>query len=441
MSKRRPMLKNRSGVAFGNERVASKERGRPFMLAVGLLGIGFLVLLVAIAYNAPNSIPGRSYYTVQAQFDNADNITPHSQVRIGGRLVGQVLEPKAQDGNAVVDLQIDPAYGPLPSDSRVEVRPRSPVGVRYVDIVPGKSSTDLGEGEMIPSSQTSATTPLDSVLSTFDPVTRKRAQDMFSELGAGFVGRGEDLNQTLGATPAMLRDSKKVLGALADRPGRMRGFVRDSEGAVTAFDPVRRPLAEGFEPEAQALRPFADAADDIHATLEQAPPALDTLQSRLPRVDALVGEVRGFAANVRPALAVAPGAFRETSAMLSEARPGLRDAERTVDLAGRAVEPTVEWLDTTLPVLPTLDATFADGTPIVAKLGAHGCDIHAFGANWSSMMSQGSESGGVLRFRLVSPTAESLVGVGEAFEDTPLFAQNENPYPAPCEAGTEKLGG
>src|SRR5581483_6741782 len=74
--------------------------------AIALLTIGALVGFVAIGLQAPNSIPGRSYYTVTAELSDAANVGPHTSVRIGGVRVGQVLNPRFEHGRPVVDLQL-----------------------------------------------------------------------------------------------------------------------------------------------------------------------------------------------------------------------------------------------------------------------------------------------------------------------------------------------
>src|SRR5213083_1543975 len=139
----RRLLSERFGRPVG------QPRKRLSMILLGLAGIGVTVLMVYIGFKAPDSIPGRAYFTVRAQFKDADNVSKHSQVRIAGRIVGHVL--------AVVKLQMDPIVKPLRSDTRVVVRPRSAVGVRYIDVVPGKRGRPLREGDLIPDAQTQAT--------------------------------------------------------------------------------------------------------------------------------------------------------------------------------------------------------------------------------------------------------------------------------------------
>ncbi|MBA2350186.1 MAG: MCE family protein [Solirubrobacterales bacterium] len=402
------------------------------MASVGMVGVLAVVVLTVIGFNSPNAIPGRSYYNLTAKFDTADNLTAHYQVRMGGKLVGQVLDPRVEDGQAVVDLQLEPSVEPLRSDTTLEVRPRSPVGVRYLDIEPGQKGTPMPEGATIPAKQTGSTTQLDEVLSTFDPKTRARTQVFMKELGTGFAGRGQDLNDTIGITPKMLRDTRTVLSAFTERPGSIRSIIRGGGTLADTADPVRIAIADGFAPEAEALKPFTEERDAVQSTLDKAPGALATVRSGLPQVDPLIEQVRGLARDVRPALRAGPTTFAQTSALLQEARPGLRDADDTLELADDAVLPTIRLLDTVKPVLPVLDSTLENGTPLVSTLGAYGCDIVQYGERWTSMLAFGNQDGGALRLNLQFGP-ESVYG---ATARSPL-AGPTNPRPEPCVAGTE----
>jgi ABC-type transporter Mla subunit MlaD len=414
-----------------------------------VIGVVGVFVLVFVGFKSPDAIPGRSYYNIKAKFKNADNLTGHYQVRDGGKLVGQVLNPRVENGEAIVDLQLDPSVKPLKSDTRIEVRPRSPVGVRYVDIKPGTRGADLPENGVIPASQTSSTVQLDTVLGTFDPDTRANAQRFFRELGTGFAGRGEDLNEAIGGAPQMLsaagggagaadtlQASSGWLDAIADRQGGVRNLISGAGTLADASDPVRQQIADGFAPEAQALQPFTQERDAVHSTLEKAPGTFNTVSASLPEVDGLVEQVRGFARDVRPGLQAGPASFAQTSALLRESRPGLRAAERTLQTAGKAVQPTLNLLSTVRPVLPQIDSTLTNATPILKNLGAHGCDLNLFGTRWTSMMGYGNQDGAVLRFNLTFGP-ESLYGQTRKLTGS----HPANAYPKPCEAGTEKVGG
>jgi ABC-type transporter Mla subunit MlaD len=421
-------------LRWGNERVASRERSKAFMVSLGLFGIGVFVAFAYIGFEAPNAIPGRSYYNLYAQFKNADNVTYHYQVRVDGDIVGQVLNPTVSHGIATVELQMDPSVQPLRSDTTVQVLPRSAVGVRYVEVTPGLHGRPLPNNATIPSRQTSATEQLDTALSTFNAPTRANLQSFLRSFGEGLVGRGQDLNDTIGAAPRFLTGGNELLSAISSHPGSVKSLISGSATMANATYPVRTVASTGFHPEAQALLPLHQAQSGVDGTLTQAPPALTTLQAKLPAFDRLAQQVSGFADAIRPGLRAGPGSLRQTSALLTEARPQLVEAKQVLNTTGVAVNPVLDLLGSIQPVLTPLKSGLLDADPIVTTLGAHGCDFIRFGQHWTSMQEYGNAQGNELRIEITSPDVSSLIGITKKTADT--YA---DPYPAPCVAGTEKL--
>jgi ABC-type transporter Mla subunit MlaD len=408
----------------------SEDRGvqRAGLIFLGVAAVALGLLFAVIGYRAPNAVPGRSYYTPQAEFDRADNLSEHYQVRVGGRLIGQVLNPRVHEGRAVVDLQLKDDVRPLLSDTRLRVRPRSAIGVRFVDVIPGTKGHPLKDGERIPASQTSASLPLDLAFEVLDAQRRSKLQTLVNQLGAGTAGRAQDLNVALGKGDEFVDGLSRGLAPLNARPGATAGFIAGLEGFVGAADPVRAEIANGFSPEADALKPIAEHDDAVRDTLSEAPGTLDSARDQLPPTRALLARTAGFARAATPTLRLAPRALRETSGMLTAAREPLRDADATLRLAERAVDPVLELLHTVKPILPVADDTLIDALPITSELAAHGCDITMFGTNWADATAQGNTGGQFLRLAFVRPGREQLAGLGPANRT----GINSNPYPAPC---------
>ncbi|MHB8692952.1 MAG: MlaD family protein [Solirubrobacteraceae bacterium] len=420
-------------IRFASERVASKQRSKAFMVCLGLAGIGVFLGFALIGFEAPNAIPGRSYYYLNAQFKNADNLTYHYQVRVDGDIVGQILNPRVSHGIATVQLQMAPSVAPLRSDTTMQVLPRSAVGVRYLEVTPGLNGRKLPSGSTIPYTQTSSTVQIDTALSVFNPATRRNIQYFLRSFGEGLAGQGQNLNDTLGASPQFLTAGTTLLSAISSHPGSVRSLIQGGATMANATLPVRQVAATGFHPEALALKPFQDASG-IDGTLTQAPPALSTLQTKLPAFDALAQQMTGFANAIAPGLKAGPASFSQTSALLTEARPSLTFAKQVLHTTGVAVNPVLALLGTIQPVLTPLKTGLLKAQPIVSTLGAHGCDFIRFGVHWTSMQQYGNAQGNVLRFQINSPDISSFYGVTVKTPTT--FT---NPYPAPCVSGTEKL--
>ena len=79
-------------------------------------------------------------------------------MRAGGFRVGIVKDIKSArrtvDGEeraiAVLDLRLDKQIEPLSVDSTLSVRPRSALGLKYVELIPGRSQRTYQDGDTIP---------------------------------------------------------------------------------------------------------------------------------------------------------------------------------------------------------------------------------------------------------------------------------------------------
>jgi ABC-type transporter Mla subunit MlaD len=425
---------------FNRSKTVSHTPKRAFLLAVGMVGIAFACLLAWIGYDAPNTIPGRSYYTIRAELNQADNLTSHYQVRIAGHLVGQVLHPRVKDGKALVDLQMEKDVGPLLSDTTLRVRPRSPIGVRFVELHPGTKGTPLGNNALLPASHATAALPLDTALSTLDPKTRARTRTLLGQLGEGVAGRGEDINRGLMAGGPAVDEATRVTRAIAARKGATTKLIRGGDTLADASQPVRESIAKGFAPQAKVLGAIADESHSIANLLEVAPSALTGTRSGLSQTSPFVVQLGGLAHDALPALRAAPASMTQTAALLREAVPAIGDLHTTLKVAQRAVKPTLGLLNTLNPVLPDVEHALGSLVPIVSNLGPRGCDYLLMTRNWESMLAYGDQTGNYLRFNIIGGTAG---GQGPSGHIADGGGNHVNSYQAPCtvKGDARKLGG
>jgi ABC-type transporter Mla subunit MlaD len=414
-------------------RPAGRQRGRTFTLAVGVAVLVAFGIQFYVGYNAPNSVPDRSYYTITALMRNADNLEDHDQIKIGGELAGQVLNEHVANHLAVLQLQLSSQFKPLRSDSRIQIRLRSAVGIRFVQIYPGTRGTPLPNGGVLEPSQSSSPVDLDQVLNTFNAQTQVRTREFLGQLGTGLMERGQTVNDTLGEAPGFVSSLGSVMRAINARPGAVAHLITASEGAAAAIDPVRSNLADGFRPGAQALQPFVDQRASVQSTLDQAPPTLSELQTGLPNVDALLRQVDGLARAALPTLAAAPGALTQTASLLVAARPGLSEAGDTLALLDRAVPPTVSFLRTAQPELPRINTAISDVLPTINNVAPRTCGLSNAFTGWSEMMKYGTAYDNFIRFT-VTETGTIVANQPNA----PLLTSS---YPGPCSGGSGETGG
>jgi hypothetical protein len=149
-------------------------------------------------------------------------------------------------------------------------------------------------------------------------------------------------------------------------------------------------------------------------------------------VTALVAQVRGLAQAAPATLAVAPAALNETTALLRDAEPGLRNAYATLRLAQRAVSPTLGFLHTAQPALPEIDQAMASLLPVVRYVAPRSCGLSDV-SMWSPWMKFGTSLNNWIRFTV----AESSSIVAGA-KNAPVLS---TPYPSPCHGSVGEGGG
>src|SRR4029078_5087359 len=106
---------------------------------------------VFLAYNANNGLPFVPTYQLKVDVPNAANLVRGNDVRVGGTRVGAVADivPKrSKDGTyyAQLTLKLQRSVDPLPKDSTFLVRPRSALGLKYVQITKGTSEDGWSDG-------------------------------------------------------------------------------------------------------------------------------------------------------------------------------------------------------------------------------------------------------------------------------------------------------
>jgi len=135
-------------------------------VAVGMLLLVGVVLLVYISLHLGQMNFGRAQgYTVQAEFSNAGGLQDGAVVELAGVKIGRVATVTLTDMyRARVTLELLPAIS-LQEDARAAIKSKGLIGERYVEIAPGKASTQLTSGGTI--RETEAPVDIQEVITKF----------------------------------------------------------------------------------------------------------------------------------------------------------------------------------------------------------------------------------------------------------------------------------
>ena len=318
-----------------NRRGASSIAANPVLIGAATT----LVTIVAVflAYNANNGLPFVPVYELKADVPSANNLVKGNEVRIGGARVGVVSEIKPRhhkDGSvtALLTLKLQTNIKPLPKDSTLIIRPRSALGLKYVEITLGKRKTP--DGKDAPSFQEGATVPLqnatptpveiDQVFNIFDEPTRRANQTNLLEFGNAFAGRGASLNEALTVFPSLLQNLYKVTRNLSAPETNLRNFFRSLGATAGEVAPVAEQQASLFVNLDTTFRALAEVARPfIQDTISEGPATLDTAIRVFPFQRTFLANSEGLFRELRPGIRALRRAAPDLAAALKVGTPTL----------------------------------------------------------------------------------------------------------------------
>jgi virulence factor Mce-like protein len=316
-------MRNRSGAA---SLVASP-------VLVGAVTVLVSIIAVFISYNANKGLPFVPTYDVKAEMPTGGKLVKGNEVRTGGFRVGVVDEIKPKqttvDGKpktiALVSLKLDKTVDPLAVDSKLRTRPRSALGLKYIELVPGKARKTFTPGDTIPLENASEPLDFEDIYSTFDADTRPAVRRATEGFGDAFAGRGQALNTAIEALNPFFTHLRPVMRNLADPDTELDQFFLQLGRASAQAAPVAEEQARLFTHMADTFAAISSDPVSLQQTIEKGPPTMQVA-------------IRSFQVQ-RPFLAD----FADLSRRL---RPAARELPRS---------------------LPAINRAFAVGTPVLPR--------------------------------------------------------------------------
>jgi phospholipid/cholesterol/gamma-HCH transport system substrate-binding protein len=330
-------MRNRGGI----QGVASSP------VIVGAVTVLVVIVAVFLAYNANNGLPFVSTYDLNARVPNADALVKGNEVRIGGSRIGVVSSVKpVQTGDggvaAELELQLDKSAEPIPADSTMIIRPKSPLGLKYLQIIPGDSSAGLEAGETIPlSAARPEPVDIDQFFDMFDEPTREAIKRNQAGFGNALAGRGAQLNAAFGTLRQLVEHAQPTLRNIVAPSTRFGDFWRALEQLSATVAPVAETQASMFVALDRTFAAFARVSRPyIQETIVKGPPTLDAANADLPRIRPFLDDSARFFTALKPGVR----ALAETSPTIDAAlRAGIPALNRTPALYAQ-LTPTAEAL-------------------------------------------------------------------------------------------------
>ena len=382
---------------FGNRGRRSSLIANPVL--VGAVTVLIVTIAVFLSYNANQGLPFVPTDEVRVELPNGANLLPGNEVREGGQRIGIVadMEPMMLGGGevgAVAVLKLDEKTSSVPVDSQVAVRPRSVLGLKYVELIRGNDRRTLAEGDTLPLSQARIPVELDQLYNIFDEETRTGTRRSLRGFGDALTARGASLNQTITDLPRLLRHLEPVARTLADEENtNLPRFF----GELADFTRIVAPLSERY------AHSFTAGADTFEAWSRDPQAVKDTIERSAPTLDAGIRSFRTqrpFLVALRDFSVSLDNAARELPRTLPRIIPALETGtpvlKRTPELNGN-LRRTLASLDRLMKRPQTgqslrgLTATATTLNPAVRFLGPYITVCNYFNYAWTHVAEHLSE--------------------------------------------------
>lgn len=239
-------------------------------IAVGIISVAVLTVLMAFAFSL-NRFPFlRGVYTIEADFADAAGLTPENEVRVAGLKVGKVrsieLSPANGTSNeAVFDrvrVVMEVSRGvKLGSTSEAEIKLKTILGSKFVDIVPKGREPFIEAGQRIPLERTRIPFELYQVtnrtVSTVGELDAEALNDSLRELG----DLTEDPEGNLGRA---LRGLSKASEGLVDRDAELEELIHSGGVILEVLGSRSESLGRIFDSGAELLTALASRRDALN---------------------------------------------------------------------------------------------------------------------------------------------------------------------------------
>jgi len=255
-------------------------------LHVGLVTVVVMVAVITMVFvsgipaGPTLSLPWSHTMTVKAQLSDADALAPKAAVQIAGVKVGEVHSVDLQGNQAIVTMEIQPQYGDIHQDARVLLRPHGLFGPKYIELVPGTTTSPLlHDGDTIPGTQAALAVDLDQILQELQAPERQQLTTAIVSLGEAAAGRGSDFNHLVAAGNTLFNTLDSPVKSLGSVSSNLSDMLVQDEAFNASF--AQTPLDKLVANSNTTLAAFAQSSQQLESLLTNADAALSNLDQAL----------------------------------------------------------------------------------------------------------------------------------------------------------------
>ena len=345
---------------------------------VGAVTTLVTVVAVFLAYNANNGLPFVPTRQLKLQVPNGAALLAGNDVREGGYRIGVVedMRPvRLSSGDVVAEavLKLDKEAGSIPVDSQVSIRPRSVLGLKYVELRRGRAKEKFQDGDTLPVSQTSLPVDLDRLYGIFDRPTRRATRENLRYYGDTFATRGASINEAIANAPRFLRHLEPVMRNLADPETRLDRFFGELGDAARVVAPVADRYSHSFTAGADTFEAWSRYPDRLQQTIANSWRSMDAGIRSFPVQRPFLRDFARLSRSLKRATDELPYALPRITPALRIGTPVLRRAPRVNEELRRTLRSLQELMESpgTGIALRGLIATVTTLNPTLRFLGPY----------------------------------------------------------------------
>jgi phospholipid/cholesterol/gamma-HCH transport system substrate-binding protein len=328
-----------------------------------------VALVLAAAVVAYVLLSGGSDYTVTAEFQNAAQLVPGSQVVVAGVPTGTVSDiALGNHGQALVTFSVSDPYAPLAEGTTATIRSYSLSGIanRQVQLtLPADASEakPIPSGATLPESQTTSEVDLDQLFNTLNAKTVKNFKHVIEGFELSYDGVSHQANTGFRYLNPFLSTSRSVFSELTrDTPAFQRliidtshlsGALAKRSADISLLIHNTNLMMGAIAGQSQSLQRALVALPDF---MRQANTTFVNLRATLDDLDPFVDASKPVATKLGPF-------FHTFRAAAADAVPTITDLQHTIQRPG----PQNDLVELTRDAVPLAHAAIGSGSPDCGK--------------------------------------------------------------------------
>jgi virulence factor Mce-like protein len=351
-----------------------------------LIFLGGMVILAYFYSTAGGKLPlAEKPYRVTAVLTDSQQVLKHADVRAAGVKIGEVGNIENVGDRVHLELEIKKKYGPVYRNAKVLVRQKTLVGENYVDLTVGDAqASQVPDGGRLTVAAQREAVPIDKILNTLDPETRKNVSQNLRAAGDTVDGRGKDLNEVFDRVAPLAEDGSALLDVLNKQRTQIARLVANTGVVMGSIANRTNDLGSLVRSAKSTAEAVAARDDAVLATFQSIPPTLKQARTTVAKLSTFSGTSTPVVDDLRTSL-------QTLEPVLQELRPTAARARRLTNALPalfKAANPTLtslpDFAEDGSAAIPKLEGLLREANPALEYLSPYHNEVVSFVENFGS---------------------------------------------------------